>query len=61
MPAWFVLLFLLLLGCQQQEVVVPGSEITAKPAYGDTFIEASIGEPSNLLPVLASDSASSET
>jgi peptide/nickel transport system substrate-binding protein len=29
------------------------------PAYGDTYIEASIGEPNNLLPVLASDSASS--
>jgi peptide/nickel transport system substrate-binding protein len=29
------------------------------PAFGDTYIEASIGEPSTLLPVLASDSASS--
>ena len=54
------LLFLLLLGCQQQDQVVPGRDVPAKPAYGDTFIEASIGEPSNLLPVLASDSASSE-
>jgi peptide/nickel transport system substrate-binding protein len=29
------------------------------PVYGDTFIEASIGDASTLLPVLASDSASS--
>lgn len=30
------------------------------PVAGDTFIEGSIGEPSTLLPVLASDSASSD-
>ncbi len=54
------LLVLLLFGCQGQEQSVPGSDADARPAYGDTFIEASIGEPSNLLPVLASDSASSE-
>ena len=39
---------------------MPDDNSTAAPAYGDTFIEASIGEPSNLLPVLASDSASSD-
>jgi peptide/nickel transport system substrate-binding protein len=57
-----VLLGLVLLaGCQNNnEVVVPAEGESARPAYGDTLIEASIGEPSNLLPVLASDSASSD-
>jgi len=51
----------LLAGCQNNnEVVVPAEGESARPAYGDTLIEASIGEPSNLLPVLASDSASSD-
>lgn len=31
-----------------------------KPEYGGTYVTASIGEPSNLVPMLASDSASSE-
>jgi peptide/nickel transport system substrate-binding protein len=30
------------------------------PTYGDTMITASIGEPSNLIPILATDSASHE-
>lgn len=29
-----------------------------KPAYGDSFIEGTIGEPSTLIPILASDSSS---
>ncbi|NMC73317.1 MAG: peptide-binding protein [Geobacteraceae bacterium] len=29
-----------------------------KPAFGDTLVEGTIGEPSNLIPILASDSAS---
>ncbi len=29
-----------------------------KPAYGDTIVTASIGEASNLIPILAGDSAS---
>lgn len=47
-------------GCQQnsQEAAMPASD--AGPAYGDTFIEGSIAEPSNLLPVLATDAASSD-
>lgn len=55
-------LTLLFSGCQNNsnDVVMPAEGDAAKPAYGDTFIEASIGEPSNLLPVLASDSASSD-
>jgi peptide/nickel transport system substrate-binding protein len=54
------LALLLLAGCQNRdEVLMPATGEAAKPAFGDTFIEASIGEPSNLLPVLSSDSASS--
>jgi peptide/nickel transport system substrate-binding protein len=56
-----LLIVLLLFGCgDQHEGVVPVEGDAAKPAHGDTFIEASIGEPNNLLPVLASDSASSD-
>ena len=55
-----LLLLLGMLGCNRQEAGVPLAEQTGKPAYGDTIIEASIGEPSTLLPVLASDSASSD-
>ncbi len=54
-----VLFVFLLMSCNQQDVVVPAEGEAAKPVLGDTFIEASIGEPSNLLPVLSSDSASS--
>lgn len=44
---------------QSEELNHPGVEQVTTPAYGDTFIEASIGDASTLLPVLASDSASS--
>jgi peptide/nickel transport system substrate-binding protein len=37
----------------------PGVTQALQPEYGDTFIEASIGDASTLLPVLASDSSSS--
>jgi peptide/nickel transport system substrate-binding protein len=52
---------LLLLGaCERQpEPSLPGMSEALVPEYGDTFIEASIGDASNLLPVLSSDSASS--
>ncbi len=53
-------LLLAVFGCNRQEAVIPVAEQGHKPAYGDTLIEASIGEPSTLLPVLASDSASSD-
>lgn len=55
------LLLLLLLGaCSNgHEADLPGVDQTLAPAFGDTFIEASIGDASTLLPVLASDSASS--
>jgi len=60
-PILLLILLVQLYGCQrQEETVIPAEGAAAQPAYGDTFIEASIGEPSNLLPVLASDSASSD-
>ena len=55
-----VALLFLLAACDQKQAVVPAQGEAAEPVYGDTFIEASIGEPSNLLPVLSSDSASSD-
>ncbi|PLY02673.1 MAG: peptide-binding protein [Desulfuromonas sp.] len=57
----FVFLGLLILsGCDQREGYIPGAnEEAPEPAYGDTFIEASLGDASVLLPVISSDSASS--
>ncbi len=46
-------------GCRRQEAVVP-QEGEGEPAYGDTLLMGSIGDASNLLPVLAADSASSD-
>ena len=60
MRLFLIALLFLLSACDQQQVVVPAEGDAAKPVHGDTFIEASIGEPSNLLPVLSSDSASSD-
>jgi len=56
------LLAIFLGGCdpQQETNLVPAEGKAAAPVPGDTIIEASIGEPSNLLPVLSSDSASSD-
>jgi len=53
-----VLLGLSLGACRQGEA--PGTSESSAPVAGDTFIQGSIGEPNILLPVLASDSASSE-
>jgi len=36
----------------------PASGEIAQPAYGDLLIQGSIGDASNLIPLLASDSAS---
>ena len=46
------------LSCKKTSSYTLDKKYTDKPFYGDTFIEASIGEPSVLNPVLASDSAS---
>jgi peptide/nickel transport system substrate-binding protein len=54
------MILLLLTACDRQQGQVPAEGEAAKPVHGDTFIEASIGEPNNLLPVLSSDSASSD-
>lgn len=55
------LIFLLLfLSACRSDSGRPAEGEEGKPARGDTFIMGSIGEPSNLLPVLASDSASSD-
>ncbi|PLY01536.1 MAG: peptide-binding protein [Desulfuromonas sp.] len=53
------MMVLLLSACNEQAPVAAPSAADSEPVRGDTFIEASIGEPNNLLPVLASDSASS--
>lgn len=53
-------LSVVLMACQfREETPPPGVEEVLIPEYGDTFIEASIGDASTLLPVLASDAASS--
>nr|WP_291316030.1 peptide-binding protein [Desulfuromonas sp.] len=62
MTKWIAIVaaVMLLAGCKQEDIPLPAEGEDAKPAFGDTFIEASIGDASNLLPVLASDSASSD-
>lgn len=56
----FFLLFVALSACdRRQESSLPGVTEVLEPEFGDTFIEASIGDASTLLPVLAADSASS--
>lgn len=55
------LLLLSMVACNNAEQAgMPGVEEVLIPEYGDTFIEASIGDASTLLPVLASDSSSSD-
>ena len=59
---YFGLVVAMLLGltaCDSEPKQVKISSDRSVPAFGDTYIEASIGEPNTLLPVLASDSASS--
>ena len=56
-----VLFLSLLCACNNAEQSsLPGVTEVSTPEYGDTFIEASIGDASTLLPVLASDSSSSD-
>jgi peptide/nickel transport system substrate-binding protein len=47
-------------GCNRQETLLPSEGEETGPVHGDTIIMGSIGDASNLLPVLASDSASSD-
>lgn len=52
-------LFLFLFSCSSgEESIKPLRNSAAPPAYGDSLVEGFIGEPSTLIPVLASDSAS---
>ena len=51
------LLVLLLFSCGKKEEI-GRYEDPGQPAYGDTLITASIGEASNLIPILSTDSAS---
>jgi len=56
-----VLLVLSIAGCKQRSAPTSAADLKsgdAEPAYGDAIIEGIIGEPSNLIPMLASDSAS---
>ena len=55
--AVFLCIFLLFFGCNRGHDV-SSYEDKGEPVAGDTLITASIGEPSSLIPVLASDSAS---
>ncbi len=52
----FLLIFIF--SCKQKQTYKLKDKYIDKPAYGDAIITASIGEPSTLNPVLASDSAS---
>lgn len=51
---------LMIAGCAKE---APEQKLRSKggpPAYGDALVTGSIGEPSNLIPILSSDSASSD-
>ncbi|RII27722.1 MAG: peptide-binding protein [Geobacter sp.] len=52
------LLFVLVACHEGEQPVAPGPRLPGVPAYGDSIVVGSIGEPSTLLPLLASDSAS---
>src|SRR5689334_4570929 len=52
-------LLLLLAGCDGgKDAAAPVVRGPGTPAYGDALVVGSIGEPSTLIPLLASDSAS---
>lgn len=57
--ALFFLLTLMLISCTDgEDTFKPQAREPGTPAYGDSLVEGSIGEPSTLIPILASDSAS---
>jgi len=56
-----IIVFSVFSGCEERTSKTVPSDFTNdsyEPAYGDTLVEGSIGEPSILIPMLASDSAS---
>ncbi|MCS7280791.1 MAG: peptide-binding protein [Desulfobacterota bacterium] len=53
----FLLLFFFLFGCSPGKRKV-SYEDEGKPAYGDALITASLGEPTNLIPILTTDAPS---
>lgn len=55
-----VALLLILAGCGPSDKTKVNSPGDTKPAYGDIMVEGSIGDASNLIPILASDSSSHE-
>jgi len=55
-----LIMVLVLTACSNSQQSTESSGPDTVPVHGDTFIEASIGDASNLLPVLSSDSASSD-
>jgi len=57
--AIFFLTLFLLTACSEHEAVYKAvSKDPGVPVHGDSLVEGSIGEPSTLIPILASDSAS---
>jgi len=55
-----IIFFLILCGCGPSEKTGVNSSGDTKPAYGDILVEGSIGDASNLIPILASDNSSHE-
>ena len=62
--SWESILFMLLIllggflsSCDKKEEAA-GSKFDSGPAYGDIMVEGSIGDASNLIPILSSDSTS---
>ncbi len=57
---FMITLLLILSGCGPSEKIGVNSSGDTKPAYGDILVEGSIGDASNLIPILASDNSSHE-
>jgi peptide/nickel transport system substrate-binding protein len=67
MPKWIKALFILIIllgvlscknGSEESVQVVDKDQSLIKPEYGDILIDSSIGDASNLIPMLSSDSSS---
>jgi len=55
---WLSFFLLLILSCTSERRI--SYEDTGRPSYGDMIVAGSLGEPSNLIPILATDSPSHE-